>query len=771
MPDTFTPEQIAQILEAFFAAVGTRQYIGARYVPIFGRKDETSIIWDNSAPYEPLTIVLYQGNSFTSRQYVPAGVEITNQEFWAETGNYNAQIEEYRRIAANALQTANTALENASAAQTDINNLLPKSDFSVENTVKEYVDKHTTTFDTVDAMKNAAFIQVGQTYYTNGFYASGDGGAGSYIITENATANDMDVIEISDNLYATLIVDKNNSISLSQIGLPTEYADPIDDYINKGFELSNSVYIPSGDYYIREIIVPENGELFGTLPDMKCRNGSVVHPYTINTPIYTDRKVSIHDIAFMESDLCPTSIDSINKNYDYLIKNRRDKASHANDNVHIYNVFLYGCNKGFEFVNIRRVEIDHVYGSYLTTCLHFDAVYEFTNIHDCFFNNTLYNNVDTALDFNFENYVEYVRAHSVFLYAQRMDYPTISNISIFVGRYFIYAEKSSTGSFRNAIVSDISTDAVGTFIGTPNTNNDHVRQAVVSDCVITTASLMNRTIQDPAYVGARSENSIWGEYAIDIYGNSPFEGVTFTNLTFSGCGYSCIHASNVFVSVANSIIRNPADNLAFSGESDWNDNPVYIVSGESNAKLYIINNLIEQQHTTFINFTRLVKSDGTANIKFSENSIGQYIYGQDNEYLKYKIEYIDNYLDSHGDSSNVITVNALGEFTPMIPCNQKNILQFPMLGANGTLQLPIEYLAKFNNVFITFGRWGGMSALYPIAFTNQNNTSIIVASYYTNTKLTFEGDSAINMSFTLNTNGLLTVNTASADIIPRIIVS
>lgn len=97
MADTFTPEQVSQILEEFFKVVGTRQYIGARYVPIFGRKEETSIQWDNSAPYEPLTIVLYQGNSYTSRQYVPTGIDILNEEFWALTGNYNAQVEAYRQ--------------------------------------------------------------------------------------------------------------------------------------------------------------------------------------------------------------------------------------------------------------------------------------------------------------------------------------------------------------------------------------------------------------------------------------------------------------------------------------------------------------------------------------------------------------------------------------------------------------------------------------------------------------------------------------------------
>lgn len=100
MPNSnaFTLEEINQILEQLNAHPGARlQYIGSRYVPIFGRKGEDSIEWDNSGTYEPLTIVLYQGNSYTSRQFVPVGIEITNEEYWANTGNYNAQIEQYRQ--------------------------------------------------------------------------------------------------------------------------------------------------------------------------------------------------------------------------------------------------------------------------------------------------------------------------------------------------------------------------------------------------------------------------------------------------------------------------------------------------------------------------------------------------------------------------------------------------------------------------------------------------------------------------------------------------
>ncbi len=69
------------------------QYIGARYVPMFS----DPLDWDSTKDYEPLTIVYYLGNSYTSRQSVPAGIDIANTDYWAITGNYNAQIEAYRK--------------------------------------------------------------------------------------------------------------------------------------------------------------------------------------------------------------------------------------------------------------------------------------------------------------------------------------------------------------------------------------------------------------------------------------------------------------------------------------------------------------------------------------------------------------------------------------------------------------------------------------------------------------------------------------------------
>lgn len=109
--------------------MSVREFVGARYVPEFA----DPLAWDSTRTYEPLTVVSYQGNSFTSRQYVPAGIDITNNAYWAQTGNYNAQIESYRAE----VQTFDgriDALEDA----------LPTSEFDSANTVKAAIDTEAT---------------------------------------------------------------------------------------------------------------------------------------------------------------------------------------------------------------------------------------------------------------------------------------------------------------------------------------------------------------------------------------------------------------------------------------------------------------------------------------------------------------------------------------------------------------------------------------------------------------------------------------------------
>ena len=100
------------------------QYVGARYVPLFA----DPIDWSDQMEYEPLTIVMHQGNSFTSRQFVPTGIGIDNTEFWASTGNYNAQIEQYRQEVA--------ALKSSIDDKAPLNHASTQTTYGVGNNVE-----------------------------------------------------------------------------------------------------------------------------------------------------------------------------------------------------------------------------------------------------------------------------------------------------------------------------------------------------------------------------------------------------------------------------------------------------------------------------------------------------------------------------------------------------------------------------------------------------------------------------------------------------------
>lgn len=189
--------------------MAVRQYIGARYVPIFGRMGEESIQWDNTGTYEPLTVVLYQGNSYTSRQFVPVGIDITNEAFWAETGNYNAQVEQYRQevmtfddaIEANTeaignlrtdLGTLRTDLEgDMSALEDSVNDDLTdlRGDLegelqtvrgALESEIAGIPDQQLIAFATNDYFNGAKSIGFGDSNMAVIYLGNGDGRLGTY---------------------------------------------------------------------------------------------------------------------------------------------------------------------------------------------------------------------------------------------------------------------------------------------------------------------------------------------------------------------------------------------------------------------------------------------------------------------------------------------------------------------------------------------------------------------------------------------------------------
>lgn len=77
---------------------GTSMYIGARYVPIFADPVE----WDDEREYEPLTIVIHNGDCYTSKCYVPKGAQLPpypegQTKYWVKTSDYNYQFADLKK--------------------------------------------------------------------------------------------------------------------------------------------------------------------------------------------------------------------------------------------------------------------------------------------------------------------------------------------------------------------------------------------------------------------------------------------------------------------------------------------------------------------------------------------------------------------------------------------------------------------------------------------------------------------------------------------------
>lgn len=123
------------------------EYTGMRYVPVFADPPE----WSSANSYEPLEIVIHKGNSYTSKTFVPVGIDISNEDFWALTGNYNAQVEQYR--------------QEVKALQNNLNN------------------NYSRVFATHQDMIASDKLIAGTTVKTMGYYAAGDSGGTVYSVT------------------------------------------------------------------------------------------------------------------------------------------------------------------------------------------------------------------------------------------------------------------------------------------------------------------------------------------------------------------------------------------------------------------------------------------------------------------------------------------------------------------------------------------------------------------------------------------------------------
>ncbi len=347
-------------------AKGVTQYVGARYVPLFAEPLE----WDKTRTYEPLTIVLHHGASYTSRQYVPVGVEIDNDSFWALTGNYNAQVEQYRqevksfdgRITANK-QAITTEKERAESAehtlQENINTEKERAE-SAEHTLQENIntekERATTAedsiklgynrvYDTVESMKNDTSIKEGMICKTIGYRAVNDLGGGVYKIN-NDVSNGYEKISVSNNLNATLLIE-NNTVNVDCFGAygdnKHDDADVLNYAVNFCCDKGVTLTLSAKHYKISHGIV---------LNDVKQTGVNIQGQGVYKTYITTDNNI----VMFKANTLIRCNIGGFNI-----------ESSNSNSTCFMCGV-LGSTNNICHFSTFHDINYNHCNGFVLNAC-------------------------------------------------------------------------------------------------------------------------------------------------------------------------------------------------------------------------------------------------------------------------------------------------------------------------------------------------------------------------------------------------------------------
>lgn len=153
-------------------------YIGARYTPKFEGE------WKANKEYAALSVVYYNNKSYVSRKTVPTGTAVTETEFWVESADWNAQVEQYN--------------QNVTQYKAQVDTYQNSVERYTEQVNQFYADTlH--SYETRDEMIADTNIKLGDTLLTCGKDAIGDGGGSFYQVVNTQSQK---TVVLANGLYA-----------------------------------------------------------------------------------------------------------------------------------------------------------------------------------------------------------------------------------------------------------------------------------------------------------------------------------------------------------------------------------------------------------------------------------------------------------------------------------------------------------------------------------------------------------------------------------------
>lgn len=182
--------------------------------PIIRTRFADPLQWDFDTAYDLLTVVSDgNGNSYTSRQAVPAHTPLTDTDYWVLTGVYDASLQ------------------------------------AIREDVASVKDGYVRVYKTVADMQADTALLPGMVCRTLGFYSVGDGGSAWYVIGETASTG-YDVLQLATNDTASIV--PQPSMTARMLGLVGDGASNDIDPLQWLVDHADSIDLLGGSYMIGE---------------------------------------------------------------------------------------------------------------------------------------------------------------------------------------------------------------------------------------------------------------------------------------------------------------------------------------------------------------------------------------------------------------------------------------------------------------------------------------------------------------------------------------
>jgi hypothetical protein len=227
-------------------------YVGKRYIP------KQCGDWDNTknTVYESLSVVLYQGASYTSKQDVPKGIDIGNILYWVKSADYNAQVAIYEQ---NVRDYHQYVIDQIGLVNQSFSDFIETQQANYDN----FYLHNNNSSSTLDILNNIEEFSIGTLIKTNYFYNNQNiSNNNSYVVsaidgTENfVNINNEFLISANGELKSLnnnnkkLKVLFNKSINLLALGIK-EGID-VSTIMQTCLNISKSLIFPNGNWTINK---------------------------------------------------------------------------------------------------------------------------------------------------------------------------------------------------------------------------------------------------------------------------------------------------------------------------------------------------------------------------------------------------------------------------------------------------------------------------------------------------------------------------------------